>query len=609
MTSTSQCVSALVLTSAAMALSWCSAVSAEPRSDGQVVRINSAPTELPTDRMIVKYKNANAPTNRLRAQSATEVAANRQGVSFSVLRQLTSGAQVLQLNRFLSPQDAESLAHSLRTGDAQVDYAEPDKRLMPSATPNDPMLSQQWNLTDAVGGIRATSAWDQSTGTGVTVAVIDTGVRPHIDLMANLLPGYDFIKDAHMAGDGDGRDTDAQDPGDGVAAGACGSNTAASNSTWHGTHVAGIVAAVAGNQSGVAGVAPGAKVLPLRAMGRCGGYASDVADAIVWASGGRVAGLPVNLSPAKVINLSLGGPGPCDRTSQDAIDAARARGVVVVVAAGNANTDAASASPANCSGVIAVAATHKGGGKASYSNFGTNVVLAAPGGDRDAGIWSTLNLGAMAPGADAYAAYAGTSMATPVVSAVVALMMSANKNLTPEQVLTLLQATARAFPAPCAGCGAGLVDAQAAVAAAIRALPAPARPPAPSTPAPDIQAAATPMSTGDLEPNDSLASAQNLGTLTTPVLGALSSNSDNDYFLITLNPGTQLTISLTPSPTLGTALGVYRSNGQLLRLFSGTAGQTQRVQLNSPRSNTLPVVLRVLRSSGTAGAYRLTFSP
>ncbi|XVJ71664.1 MAG: S8 family serine peptidase [Rhizobacter sp.] len=573
--------------------------------DAAPMRINHS-DELPgTDRVIVKYRDGVDLKERSRralskpsaSEAAVQVAANRLGVRFDVLRKTASGSHVLQINRRLNAAEAEAFAQSLRSGDTNVEYAEPDKRVVPMWMPNDAMLAQQWSLSDATGGIRAPAAWDRASGAGVTVAVIDTGVRPHVDLAPNLLPGYDFIVDTKISADGNGRDADASDPGDGATAGLCAANSPASNSSWHGTHVAGLIAAVANNGIGVAGVAHGAKVLPLRAVGRCGGYSSDVADAIIWAAGAAVAGLPANPNPARVINLSLGGSGSCDRTTQTAINTARGLGAVVVVAAGNANANAATTSPANCQGVVTVAATAKSGGKASYSNFGDNVTLAAPGGDRDAGVWSTLNMGTMAPGADAYASYAGTSMATPVVSGVVALMLSANKNLTPDQVAALLKSSARAFPAACNLCGAGLVDANAAVLAALGqpAVPVPA--PAPST------AAAT-----DAEPNDSMASAVKVTAVPTTIAGTLSSNSDNDYFIVSANPGKVLTITLAPNTTLGTALGLYLSNGQQLGLFSGAVGQAQRVQLNNSGTTAVPVAVRVLRSGGAAGAYQLVLT-
>jgi serine protease len=231
--------------------------------------------------------------------------------------------------------------------------------------------------------------------------------------------------------------------------------------------VAGTIAALTNNGTGVAGVAYGAKVVPVRVLGKCGGYTSDIADGIIWASGGTVSGVPNIAARAQVINMSLGGSGACDTTTQNAINSARSRGTVVVVAAGNESQNASNSNPANCAGVIAVAATNKSGGKASYSNYGTIVDVAAPGGDTGAGILSTLNAGTTSPGADSYASYMGTSMATPHVAGVVALMLSANPNLTPDDVAAKLKSTARAFPAACSGCGAGIVNAAAAVNAAL----------------------------------------------------------------------------------------------------------------------------------------------
>src|SRR5690606_15464034 len=160
--------------------------------------------------------------------------------------------------------------------------------------------------------------------------VLDTGYADHNDLDANIVPGYDFIIDEAVAGDGDGRDGDAHDPGDWYGGYA---------SSWHGTHVAGTVAAVTDNGAGLAGVAYKAKVQPVRVLGHGGGYTSDIADAIVWASGGTVDGVPANENPAEVLNLSLGGDGSCaqDPVTQEAIDGAIERGVTVVVAAGNDN--------------------------------------------------------------------------------------------------------------------------------------------------------------------------------------------------------------------------------------------------------------------------------
>jgi len=434
----------------------------------------SAPTRVitQTDRLIVKYKGA-APaavhTMSAARQALIARAGQQYGATLRALRATASGADVLQLDRRMTLAEARQLAAELKARDPEVEYAEPDRIMQVLAVLNDPMYSQQWDFYEATAGLNLPAAWDKSTGAGVNVAVIDTGYRPHADLSGQILPGYDFITSAAIAGDGDGRDSDASDPGDNTYAGQCGTGVPAQDeaSSWHGTHVAGTIAAKTNNGVGIAGVAYGAKVLPVRVLGKCGGYTSDIADAIVWASGGAVSGAPANPNKARVLNLSLGGSGACDTTTQNAINSARSRGAVVVVAAGNSNADASGTSPANCAGVIAVAAVGRSGGKASYSNYGATVDVAAPGGDSSAGILSTLNAGTTTPAGDTYAYYMGTSMATPHVAGVAALMLAANPNLTPDDVEAKLKSTARAFPAACSGCGAGIVDAAAAVNAVL----------------------------------------------------------------------------------------------------------------------------------------------
>jgi len=198
-------------------------------------------------------------------------------------------------------------------------------------------------------------------------------------------------------------------------------------------------------------------------LGKCGGYTSDIADAITWASGGTVSGVPANTTPAEVINMSLGGSGTCSTTYQNAINGAVNRGTTVVVAAGNSAANVSGSVPANCSNVIAVAATTSSRAKASYSNYGTGIDISAPG----SSILSTLNDGTTTPGNASYASYNGTSMATPHVAGVVALMQSvAPTPLTTAQVESTIKSTAASFSCS-QGCGAGLLDANAAVTAAL----------------------------------------------------------------------------------------------------------------------------------------------
>ncbi len=212
-------------------------------------------------------------------------------------------------------------------------------------------------------------------------------------------------------------------------------------------------------------------------LGRCGGYDSDISAAIVWAAGGSVSGVPANPNPADVINMSLGGSGSCSTTYQNAINQARALGTTVVVAAGNSATNAANATPGNCNGVITVAATDRTGGRASYSNFGTVVELAAPGGGSGQTVLSTLNSGTTTPQSPNYVGYQGTSMATPHVAGVAAMLYSVDPTLTPDQVSATLVGSTRAFPASCSGCGSGILDAPAALAALGGSTPPPPPPP------------------------------------------------------------------------------------------------------------------------------------
>jgi serine protease len=425
--------------------------------------------EGPPQGVIVKWKTNTSVSATAFADVAVQSldrAGSRMGVAMRRVRPIATGAEVINANRRMTRAELNDVINSLKN-DPNVEYVEEDTRMYPTFVPNDTRYAEQWGYYEATGGINLPPAWDIVTGQGVRVAVLDTGYRPHVDLAANIVGGYDFISNTFTGNDGNGRDNDARDPGDAVTASDCGDGRA-SNSSWHGTHVAGTIAAVTNNGSGVAGVAFGAKVVPVRVLGKCGGSTSDIADAIIWASGGAVSGVPANPNPARVINMSLGGRGTCNQTTQNAINSALSRGTVVVVAAGNDNANAANFNPSSCQGVINVAAVGRNGGKASYSNFGAVVDVAAPGGSGSGAnnILSTLNAGTNAPGADNFQFYAGTSMATPHVAGVVALMLSRNTQLTPDVVETRLKGSTRAFAATCSQCGTGIVNALAAVNAA-----------------------------------------------------------------------------------------------------------------------------------------------
>jgi serine protease len=554
-----------------------------------------------TDRLIVKYKDAvdnskgAVPARAMSAarQAVLARAGQQLGATMRALRATATGADVLQLSRTMSLAEAQALAAELMARDPDVEYAEPDRIMLPLATPNDPMYSQQWHYYEAKGGLNLPAAWDKSTGAGVNVAVIDTGYRPHADLAGQILPGYDFITSAAIAADGNGRDSDASDVGDSTYAGQCGGGLPAQDdsSSWHGTHVAGTIAARTNNGLGVAGVAYGAKILPVRVLGKCGGYTSDIADAMIWASGGAVTGVPANPNKARVLNLSLGGSGACDTTTQNAINSARSRGAVVVVAAGNSNVNAANASPANCAGVITVAAVGRTGGKASYSNYGANVDVAAPGGDSGAGILSTWNAGTTTPAGDNYGYMMGTSMATPHVAGVAALMLAKNPNLTPDEVEAKLKSSARAFPAACSGCGTGIVDASAAVNAVTATV-----------------AVAAPTQ-NEVESNNYISSANAVAVAGTVVSGSLSSTSDNDYFVVQVPAGKTLSVTLTPgSAALDYDLYAYNAAGAQLTQSTNGAGVSDAVSLANTASTSQARYVRVRYHAGGVGKYSLKFT-
>jgi serine protease len=398
------------------------------------------------------------------------------GTSVRSVRTLGTGAELVEVSGDVTRLARNGdFARNVMVAFAQnpnIAYVEPDRVMHALFTPNDTNFGSQWDLTNATGGINAPAAWDlvgSSPGAGIKVAVIDTGITTHSDLAGQTVGGYDFISTASADRDGNGRDSNPADEGDWYGANECGSGYPASNSSWHGTHVAGTIAALANNAKGIAGIAYGSKVVPVRVLGKCGGSVSDIVDAIVWSSGGSVTGVPANANPARVLNLSLGGGGACG-SFQSAINTARTNGAIFVVAAGNENQNVSNSSPANCSNVVSVAATTKAGARASYSNYGSTIVISAPGGDGSGGsgdILSTLNSGTTTPSSETYAYYAGTSMATPHVAAVAALVMQKNPSLTPDQVKTILTSTARPLPGACSGgCGAGILDAYAAVQAA-----------------------------------------------------------------------------------------------------------------------------------------------
>ena len=469
------------------------------------------------DRFIVTYRDGSTErSSRSAALQNISVAANRAGISsvsanggpaaplsVSYQRKLAIGSELVRTSRKLTQAEATSLMTQI-AADPAVAHVEIDAMMHPvgdiqstvavtpaallTGAPNDPLYAKyQWHFNNATGGADVEKAWAVADGTGVVVAVLDTGITQHPDIDESLADaGYDFISTATVSGRAtDGRVPGGWDLGDWTVDNQCQSGSTGEASSWHGTHVSGNIAELTNNNTGMAGIANAAKVLPVRVLGHCGGYTSDIADAIVWASGGHVDGVPDNANPAQVINMSLGGGGTCsasDVTGQ-AIAGAISRGTTVVVAAGNSNSDAANFSPASCPGVIAVGANGITGKRAYYSNYGSTVTLAAPGGgvytndDPSTGtqanpagfVWSTVNMGSTVPTTAGYGGMAGTSQATPHVAGTVALMLGAAKDAgvatpTPAQIKTILTSTSRPFPVAIdKPIGTGIVDALAAV--------------------------------------------------------------------------------------------------------------------------------------------------
>jgi serine protease len=546
-----------------------------------------------TDRIIVKYRTARASAAAETAQMrGTELPAARMGLAMRRVRTTALGSQVLKADRRLSLAEAERLAADIAAADPDVEYAEPDFIMRAAFTPNDTRYNEQWNLSELTGGINVPVAWDRATGSGVVVAVLDTGYRPHADLSGAFLAGYDFISDTFTANDGDGRDADARDPGDWQDPGACGPHDPFDlvPSSWHGTHVAGIIAARTNNARGVAGVAFNARVVPVRVLGKCGGFTSDIADGLLWAAGVPVSGTPGNANPAKVINISLGHSNSCSATMQSAVNSARSLGASIIAAAGNSNVDASNFTPANCNGVVTVASVNRPGGKSSFSNFGWVVELAAPGGEKPTSansILSTLNTGTTTPGSDTYVFYQGTSMAAPHVSGVAALMLSVKPTLKPDDVTFLLQSTSHRFAGACSECGAGILNARAAVEAAT----------------------GTPPGIAEAGPNDSFATAQAIGSANTIVNAVMSSGTDSDYSSVNLPAGRTLTATLIPNPTSDYDLQLYDRAGTLLSISRAGTGVVDLVTVTNTGGAATTYYVRIVYFSGgtgtTSGKYAL----
>jgi serine protease len=520
----------MCLTLAVAADAW--SASAELNS----VRTEPAtPAEPAVQAVIVKLR-ARVPTASPQNAPADAIAgvARRAGLALLETHRIVANLHVMHV---VPTQAGESVAATLARlrADPEVVYAEPDERRYIQSTPNDPLYPDQWYLQNASttpSAVDADTAWDVTTGSnGVVIADIDTGVRfDHPDLLragagdgGRLLPGYDFISNPSVGNNGEGRGPDASDPGDWVTV--ADTNTlqfkgcTVADSSWHGTRVAGILGAITDNATGVAGLTWNSWILPVRALGKCGGDDSDIEAAMLWAAGVHVDGVPDNPYPAKIENLSIGAAGSCPASYQDIIDQLTQLGVLIVASAGNAGGPVAA--PANCPGVAAIAGLRQAGTKVGYSNLGPEVALAAPAGNCGStmagaaclySLDTTYNLGTTTPTTNGYTDQTntnlGTSFSAPIVSGIAALMLAVNGNLNSSELIARLKEGSQPFPqssidntspspppschvpasatdvqdAECictlndTTCGAGMANAFGAVAAALRPIAAVAVP-------------------------------------------------------------------------------------------------------------------------------------
>jgi len=582
-------------------------------------------------RVIVKYR---AEGTLVRQQAAASDAKARQPQHAATLSQrlgitLSDGRVLGQRSQVLRAQGLSSSALAARlANDSDVEYAIPDQRRHALGVPNDPLYPDGQSTTPAVGqwylrapaapalaAINAEAAWSLSAGSSaITVAVVDTGVRfDHPDLAGKLYTGHDFISDSTTANDGDGRDNDASDPGDWVSQSDIDSDPSdfkgctVESSSWHGTQVSGLIGAATNNGIGIASVGNQVMILPVRVLGKCGGYDSDIIAGMQWAAGiSSDTSLPANPHPAQVINLSLGSQGSCSQPYIDVMAQLAAASVTVVAAAGN-DEGLAVSMPANCPNVIAVAGVRHTGTKVGYSDIGPQVALSAPAGNcvNLTGtclypIVTTTNSGTTVPAANTYSdgdndPSLGTSFSAPLVSGTAALMLSLNPSITPSRIKSLLQASARAFPTSGAStgsvaachapngstqdecycttttCGAGLLDASAAVQAVISA----------ALPTAKISASATSLTVGGTVSLDGSAStgggstgiASYAWTLSDGKLASFSGASDGAQATVTATQAGSELVTLTVTDSSG----VTASTSVSLSIAAAASGSASPV--------------------------------
>ncbi|MCL2657151.1 MAG: S8 family peptidase [Betaproteobacteria bacterium] len=584
----------------------------------------------PPARVIVKYRTgstllANTPDKRAHALGA------RVQSDISSIRELRPRVQLVQA-RGLS---AEALAERL-AAQTDVEYAVPDRIKRIRTIPNDLHYASQWYLQAAQpAAINTQDAWDMAQGKSNTIiAVLDTGIRPeHPDFAGKLVGGYDFVSDPDIAGDGQTtgsseRDDDPSDPGDFVSAEDfklpifhnqdCGAGkNKPTTSSWHGTQVAGIVGAATNNVEGIAGVAWNAKIEPVRVLGKCGGYDSDIIDGMRWAAGLSVSGVPDNPNPAQILNLSLGGEGSCSPAYRDVINEILAKGVLIVAAAGNGAGTVDE--PANCDGVLAVAGVRHTGTKVGYSNYGRQVGIAAPSGncENSSGdclfpIISTTNTGTTTPGASSYTDSTnfavGTSFAAPQAAGVAALMLSVNSGLTPAQLIQHIKSSATPFPADptlrtcpiidlsgqcnCTTltCGAGMLNAQKAVLAALQ-------------PSAQIVASANTLDVSETLTLDGSSSAvadeRHIASYAWRITsgggtGSTLSAPDQPVTILMASAAGSVSLSLTVTDDAG-----YSNTTSKTLAVTGSSGGTNN-QSNAPSSNT-PMATATAGDSGGGG--------